>query len=174
MRLPEPLTVDSLETTYSAWQGPAHLVPHQPDTKQSILDPNATFIVKDILFDRAARSVTFGLSNDLTTSNWTAVKTGTSKDMRDNWCIGFSEKYTVGVWVGNFDGQPMWDVSGVTGAAPVWRDVMDFLHRHQTSHVPKAPPGLVKQQISYLPQLEAPRDEWFLRGGRNSHNRNSA
>lgn len=104
-----------------------------------IMDGKAVYIIQDILSDRAARSITFGLNNELATPYWTAVKTGTSKDMRDNWCIGFSEKYTVGVWVGNFDGQPMWDVSGVTGAAPVWRDVMDFLHANTPSHAPKAP-----------------------------------
>ena len=56
------------------------------------------------------------------------MKTGTSKDMRDNWCIGFSRDYTVGVWVGNFEGDAMHDVSGVTGAAPVWREIMGALH----------------------------------------------
>jgi penicillin-binding protein 1C len=80
------------------------------------------------------------------TTFWAAVKTGTSKDMRDNWCVGYSEKYTVGVWVGNFNGQSMWDVSGV-GAAPVWRDVMDYLHRSTASRAPKPPAGVVRQQV---------------------------
>ena len=74
-----------------------------------------------------ARS-TFGLENPLATRVWSAVKTGTSKDMRDNWCIGFTSRYTVGVWVGNFSGAPMHDVSGVTGAAPIWRDLVQWLH----------------------------------------------
>ena len=145
-----------------------HFVAHAKEDKQPVMDANATFIIQDILSDKAARSVTFGLSNDLATPYWTAVKTGTSKDMRDNWCIGFSEKYTVGVWVGNFDGQPMWDVSGVTGAAPVWRDVMDFLHSHTASRAPKPPGGVMIRQISYKPQLEAPRSEWFLKGTESS------
>jgi len=129
-----------------------------------VLDAKASFIVSDILSDRAARSLTFGLKNELATGFWSAVKTGTSKDMRDNWCIGYSDRYTVGVWVGNFDGQPMWDVSGVTGAAPAWRDVMDYLHRQQPARAPAAPAGVVQQQISYLPALEASRSEWFLAG----------
>jgi penicillin-binding protein 1C len=114
--------------------------------------------------DRAARSMTFGLRNELGTNFWSAVKTGTSKDMRDNWCMGYSERYTVGVWVGNFDGKPMWDVSGVTGAAPVWRDVMDYLHKNVPSHAPKAPPGVLQQMVAYQPALEAPRREWFIAG----------
>jgi penicillin-binding protein 1C len=129
-----------------------------------VLDARAAFIVADILADRAARSTTFGLRNELATSFWSAVKTGTSKDMRDNWCLGFSSRYTVGVWVGNFDGRSMWDVSGVSGAAPVWRDVMDYLHRDRPSLAPAAPPGLVRQAVGFVPAVEPPRSEWFVRG----------
>lgn len=129
-----------------------------------VLDARASFIISDILADRAARSVTFGLKNELATTFWAAVKTGTSKDMRDNWCVGYTDKYTVGVWVGNFDGQSMWDVSGVSGAAPVWRDVMDYLHRGQSSRAPKPPAGVLRQQVAYQPALEAARNEWFIAG----------
>jgi penicillin-binding protein 1C len=143
--------------------GPATLVPRAVAPRR-VLDARASFIVGDILADRAARSLTFGLKNELATTFWAAVKTGTSKDMRDNWCVGYSDRYTVGVWVGNFDGQPMWDVSGVSGAAPVWRDVMDYLHRSQSSRAPKPPAGVVRRQIAYQPELESARGEWFLAG----------
>jgi penicillin-binding protein 1C len=129
-----------------------------------VLDARAAFIVSDILADRAARSLTFGLKNELATTFWAAVKTGTSKDMRDNWCVGYSDKYTVGVWVGNFNGQSMWDVSGVSGAAPVWRDVMDYLHRSTGSRAPRPPAGVVRQQVAYQPELEPARSEWFIAG----------
>ncbi|TFW33196.1 penicillin-binding protein 1C [Massilia horti] len=135
-----------------------------PETTRRVLDARAAFIVGDILSDRAARSVTFGLSNELATRFWSAVKTGTSKDMRDNWCIGYSDRYTVGVWVGNFDGRPMWDVSGVSGAAPVWRDVMDYLHRDRPGTAPAAPPGVVLRQVEYRPAFEPVRSEWFVQG----------
>ena len=118
----------------------------------------------DILADRAARSVTFGLKNELATTFWSAVKTGTSKDMRDNWCVGYTDRYTVAAWVGNFDGQPMWDVSGVTGAAPVWRDVVDYLHRQQPSRAPRPAANVVSRQLEFEPEIEAPRTEWFMRG----------
>ncbi|RSZ57282.1 penicillin-binding protein 1C [Massilia atriviolacea] len=144
--------------------GGVTLLPRAPQPKTRVLDAKTAFIVGDILSDRAARSLTFGLRNELATAFWSAVKTGTSKDMRDNWCVGYSEKYTVAVWVGNFDGSPMWDVSGVSGAAPVWRDVMERLHRALPSRAPAAPPGLVQQMVSYQPALEAPRREWFVRG----------
>ncbi|MDD3845824.1 MAG: penicillin-binding protein 1C, partial [Syntrophorhabdaceae bacterium] len=89
-----------------------------------VMDERASFIISQILSDRESRAVTFGLENPLATRFWTAVKTGTSKDMRDNWCIGFSRRYTVGVWVGNFSGEPMRNVSGMSGAAPIWLEVM--------------------------------------------------
>lgn len=129
-----------------------------------VLEPGAAFIVGDILSDRGARFLTFGLDNPLATRSWSAVKTGTSKDMRDNWAVGFSDRYTVGVWVGNFSGQPMHDVSGVTGAAPVWADIMNHLHRAQPSRLPEAPAGVVGRLTRWEGRLEATRQEWYLRG----------
>lgn len=144
--------------------GTLTLRPRALDVGRRVLDAGASFIVGDILADRAARSVTFGLRNELATAYWSAVKTGTSKDMRDNWCLGYSDRYTVGVWVGNFDGQPMWDVSGVSGAAPVWRDLMDYLHRDRPGRQGSAPPALVRREVRFVPAHEAARPEWFLAG----------
>ena len=117
--------------------------------------PATAFLISDILSDRESRAVTFGLENQLATRFWSAVKTGTSKDMRDNWCVGYSRRFTVGVWVGNFSGAPMWNVSGITGAAPVWAEVMNYLHADATAQLgaPLAPKGLIHRG-----------NDWFLRG----------
>jgi len=131
---------------------------------EAVLDPRAAYVVSDILADASARAVTFGLQNPLATRYPASVKTGTSTDMRDNWAIGFSARFTVGVWVGNFSGEPMHDVSGITGAAPVWREVMDFLHEGEAPEPPAAPPGLVRTRIAYADGIEPPRGEWFLAG----------
>jgi penicillin-binding protein 1C len=137
------------------------------------IDPRAAFIVGDILSDTNARARTFGTDSLLATRFWTAVKTGTSKDMRDNWALGWSQRYTVGVWVGNASGAPMWDVSGTSGAAPIWAAVMNYLHKTQPSRAPQAPAGVVQVPVQFaaadaeasgpLP-LEAARTEWFLMG----------
>jgi penicillin-binding protein 1C len=132
--------------------------------RQQILDRDASYIVSDILADRSARGLTFGLENVLAPPFWSAVKTGTSKDMRDNWCVGYSDRYTIGVWVGNFNGSPMQDVSGVTGAAPVWLEVMRYLHHGQPATPPRPSRGVVAGEIRYSPAIETPRREWFLRG----------
>ncbi len=128
------------------------------------LDPRASFIVTDILADPLARARTFGTDSVLATRFWTAVKTGTSKDMRDNWALGFSQSYTVGVWVGNASGAPMWDVSGTSGAAPIWAAVMNMLHKTEPSSAPAPPPGVVQTRAVFSSQIEATRSEWFIQG----------
>ena len=128
------------------------------------MSPDAAFVVADILSDRAARGLTFGYENPLSTRFWTAVKTGTSKDMRDNWCIGFSSGYTVGVWIGNFSGAPMWNVSGTSGAAPAWLEIMSYLHANRPSTTPRPPAGVVAKRVEFRLSVEPSRSEWFVRG----------
>jgi penicillin-binding protein 1C len=132
--------------------------------ERAALPHDAAFIVADMLSDRAARSLTFGLDNHLNTPYWSAAKTGTSKDMRDNWCIGFSTRYTVAVWVGNFEGNSMRDVSGVSGAAPVWQELMALLHADQSPGAPDTPAGVARISTTFSPAVEPARNEWFLTG----------
>jgi penicillin-binding protein 1C len=126
-----------------------------------VFSREAAFLVSDILSDREARSATFGLESPLSTRLWSAVKTGTSKDMRDNWCLGYSDGFTVGVWFGNFSGRPMWDVSGVTGAAQLWAEIMCRLHAGGKSSGPEPPPGVTRERVGVSGTL---RNEWFLQG----------
>jgi len=95
-------------------------------------------LITDMLADPEARSKSFGLHSILELSFAAAVKTGTSSDYRDTWTVGFSRDYTVGVWVGNFDGSAMRGVSGVTGAGPLWNRIM--LHLHERTDPPPFPP----------------------------------
>ena len=129
-----------------------------------IMTAPAAWIIGDILSDKGARSLTFGLASPLETRGWAAVKTGTSKDMRDNWCLGYTPKYTVGVWVGNASGAPMHDVSGITGAAPVWQAVMNALQAEQPAMAPDMPVGVERCGIRYEPPIEPERQEVFLAG----------
>jgi len=129
-----------------------------------ITTPQAAWIVADMMADPNARAVTFGLDSSLRLPFWAAVKTGTSKAMRDNWCIGFSDRYTVAVWVGNMEGDPMRAVSGTSGAAPVWRDVMLALHADRPSKAPPMPSGVEARAIRFADNIEQPRREYFLAG----------
>lgn len=149
---------------------PLRLDPAAPASQAvAVMSEAAAFLVTDVLSDSAARAVTFGLDNPLTTPFWSAVKTGTSKDMRDNWCVGFSDRYTVAVWVGNFEGDSMDEVSGISGAAPAWLDLMLALHAGAPARAPTPPVGVVARPISYMPALEQPRREWFMAGTEMDH-----
>ncbi len=140
------------------------LLENDPSVKpRQVLSEEAAYIVSSMLSDRSARLLTFGLSNNLNTPFWSAVKTGTSKAMRDNWCIGYSRDYTVGVWVGNFEGDPMHGVSGVSGAAPLWNDIIAMLHHDQASTAPETPKG-VEQVMIRTEGKEIPQREVFLKG----------
>jgi penicillin-binding protein 1C len=144
---------------------PVRFSPDVPseESSRAVFSKEGAYIALDIISDRQARASTFGLENTLSTRFWSAVKTGTSKDMRDNWCIGFSDKYTVGVWAGNFSGAPMWNVTGVQGAAPVWQEIMNYLHRSEGSQAPLPPEGIVRAHVHFK-HSEDERDEVFIRG----------
>ncbi len=129
-----------------------------------IVSVQASWLTGDILSDPQARATTFGLDSALKLPFWAAVKTGTSKAMRDNWCIGWSDRYTVAVWVGNLEGDSMKAVSGTSGAAPIWRAVMLALHSGAPGRAPAIPPGIEARTISFASGIEAARREYFLNG----------
>jgi penicillin-binding protein 1C len=144
---------------------PVHFTPaDRAGETQQIVNPAAAFIVGDILADASARADAFGADSALRLPFWAAAKTGTSKGMRDNWCIGWSDRFTVAVWVGNLEGDSMRAVSGTSGAAPVWRDVMLALHAGRPGKPPAMPDGVEARQIALPGTREPPRREYFLRG----------
>ena len=144
----------------------------QPDSgpAQALFSPQICFILSDILSDPGSRAPAFGQGGPLRLPFQCAVKTGTSKDFRDNWTIGYTTKYTVGVWVGNFDGQPMQQVSGVSGAGPLFHDIMIVLHEKENPPPFPHPPGIVRREIcaasGMLPTANCPSrlGEWFVPG----------
>ena len=107
-------------------------------------DARHAHLVIDILADSRARAPAFPPGGPLDLPFPCAVKTGTSSDFRDNWCLGFTATFTVGVWAGNFENQPMQGISGIDGAAPVFNRVMARLHRDQPPQWIAAPDGVVE------------------------------
>jgi penicillin-binding protein 1C len=96
----------------------------QRQSPRRVCSPEAAAQVVDVLADPEARAAAFGVWSVLRLPFPAAVKTGTSENFRDNWCIGGTREAAVGVWAGNFDRSPMGNVSGVSGAGAVWREVM--------------------------------------------------
>jgi len=171
------VTLRDLSNAYRAlangglWSPPRLSVNEARVAPRRIMNAGASYLVTDILSDNTARALTFGLDSVLATRGFAAVKTGTSKDMRDNWCVGYTSRYTVGVWVGNASGSPMHDVSGVSGAAPIWAALVRELHRLQPSARPPMPAGLVRQAVVFEhghtaddTPVDADREEVFMAG----------
>ncbi|HYM14651.1 MAG TPA: penicillin-binding protein 1C, partial [Dehalococcoidia bacterium] len=93
--------------------------------RDRVVSPQTAYLLSDILSDNDARAPGFGYNSPLQLDFPAAVKTGTTTDFRDNWTVGYTPDLAVGVWAGNADNTPIRDVSGVDGAAPIWRDVMN-------------------------------------------------
>lgn len=113
---------------------------------QPVLDPQVAFLISDILSDNTARTPTFGSRSDLYFPNTqVAVKTGTTNNLRDNWTIGYTPGILAAVWVGNNDNSPMsYIASGVTGASPIWKSIMQQLLKDQPANFFATPSGVIR------------------------------
>lgn len=114
---------------------------------ERIVTQQLSFLMSDILSDNAARTPGFGANSVLRLSRPAAVKTGTTSDWRDNWTIGYTPDYAVGVWVGNADNSEMEHISGVSGAGPIWHDVMEKIHQGTPVHPFVEPPGMTRVEV---------------------------
>lgn len=142
---------------------PLRLLKLDPRGHERVFHEEDSWLITDILSDPAARLEAFGAESALEFPFPVACKTGTSSEFRDNWAFGYTPEFTVGVWVGNFDGSPMRNVSGVTGAAPIMNEIMTHLHQTRGTSWFQRPNGLVSRPIgngSGL-QKEGGRPEWF-------------
>ena len=104
-------------------------IPTTNQTSKDIFSPQVAYLIADILSDNAARRASFGANSVLRFPFAVACKTGTTKDYRDNWTFGVSEDFTVGVWSGNSNNEPMRGISGVDGAGGLMHDVMMLLSK---------------------------------------------
>ena len=116
-----------------------------PQVAERVLEPRIAYLISDVLTDADARQPAFSANGPLELPFPAAVKTGTTTDWRDNWTIGYTPDTVVAVWAGNADGRPMVEVSGVSGAAPIWNAVMRGLPQSGASFA--RPEGLVERWI---------------------------
>ena len=118
-----------------------------PDEPRTVLSAQHAYLLADILSDAEARIPGFGEVTPFELPFPAAVKSGTSTGFRDNWTLGFTPEVAIGVWVGNADGSPMNDVSGVDGAGPIWHDaMMAAALSRQMSWYPR-PAGIVEATV---------------------------
>jgi membrane carboxypeptidase/penicillin-binding protein PbpC len=128
------------------------------------------WLISDILSDDSARSIGFGFNSTLKLDRTAAVKTGTTTNFHDNWTIGYTPDLVVGVWVGNSGYEAMHNVTGLTGAAPIWNEVMRGLLQGRPDQPFVRPDGLTQVEVCDLSGLlptsacQHTRTEWFIAG----------
>ena len=123
---------------------------------ETVVEPALAYLMTNILSDNNARIPEFGANSDLKRGfedRPIAAKTGTTNNFRDNWTVGFTPQLVTAVWVGNNDNEPMEDVTGLSGAAPIWNGVMQHYLRDQPVEAWQRPPGLVDVQVDALSGL---------------------
>jgi 1A family penicillin-binding protein len=135
-----------------------------------VIDPRAAWLISDILSDDLSRQTGFGLNSVLKIDRTAAVKTGTTTNFHDNWTIGYTPDLLVGVWVGNSNYQAMHNVTGLTGAAPIWAETMRSILQGHPDKPFTQPDGLIQFEVCDLSGLrptdacQHTKTEWFIAG----------
>lgn len=150
--------------------------PLSPIFGKKVLPDGVSYIISDILADNNARMMEFGDNSALKIRGQAvSVKTGTTNDFRDNWTIGYTPSFLVATWVGNDDNSQMSGLtSGITGAAPIWNDIMSHLLKNRTPEPMSRPASVIQKSVcSDIGALPSPagsgascptRFEYFIRG----------
>jgi penicillin-binding protein 1C len=139
-------------------------------SSSQIIDSRVAWLLSDILSDDEARRLGFGVNSTLKIDRPAAVKTGTTTNYHDNWTIGYTPDMVIGVWVGNSDYQAMKDVTGLTGAAPIWHETIRKVLEGKPKLSFVQPGGLVSHEVCAISGLlptefcDHTRTEWFIEG----------
>jgi membrane peptidoglycan carboxypeptidase len=144
-----------------------------------VISPQVAGLITNVLSDDKSRQYEFGIcsplllyngpsyspgcyANDTNNVRPAAVKTGTTTDFKDNWTVGYTTDFVMGVWAGNNDGSPMYNVSGVDGAAPIWHDAMLVAEQNHPVQNFTLPPGLFYATVHYPDGVTS--TDWYLPG----------
>jgi len=156
-----------------------HIIYQHQDPGKRILSSQVAGLITNTLSDDKERQYEFGVCSPLMLYNGTpyspacqsgntgvvrpaAAKTGTTSDFKDNWTVGYTSDYVIGVWAGNDNGDPMVNVSGVDGAAPIWHDSMLLAEKGHPVKQFSLPPGLVRATVHYSDGVTS--TDWYLPG----------
>jgi membrane peptidoglycan carboxypeptidase len=152
-------------------------IQHQNNPGQRVISPQLAYMMTNVLSDNTSRlpefydcnplqlysnSQTACYEGDRGTVRPAAVKTGTTDNFKDNWTLGYTTDYVMGVWTGNDDGSPMINVTGVQGAAPIWHDSMLLAEQGHPIRDFTNPGGLVQATVRYSDGVQS--TDWFLPG----------
>ncbi len=143
---------------------------HPEVTRSRVIDEKVAWLISDMLSDNNARRLGFGENSLLRLDRPAAVKTGTTSNFHDNWTVGYTPDMVVGVWSGNTNYEPMRDVNGLSGAAPIWHQFLRTVLSGSPEREFERPDGLVRIEIcalsGALPSQACPyrKWEWFIEG----------
>ncbi len=137
-----PYAIERIERNGEVIEG----YPYQVPEGEQAINPAYAYLMQSILSDKESRVPTFGRNTPISPEYPAGAKTGTTNDFRDNWTMGFTTEIAVGVWVGNTDNSEMINVTGVTGAGPIWRGVMDGAQQWYPAQEFPRPPDIVFDQ----------------------------
>lgn len=146
------------------------LLDEETENGKRLLDEKIAWLITDIIDDDIARLPEFGEGGPLEFDFPVAAKTGTTRNSRDNWTFGYTDRRVVGVWVGNADNTPMRGTSGITGAGPIFHDTMLAAMQNLSKSSFKQPEGIIEREIctlsGKLPTEHCPHKmrEWFIWG----------
>ena len=150
---------------------------HQSDPGTRVISPQLAYMMTNVLSDNTSRLPEFfdcnvlqlysNSQNDCWNGNRgtirpAAAKTGTTQNFRDNWTVGYTTDYVMGVWAGNDDNTPMINVTGVQGAAPIWHDSMLVAEQGHPIRNFSYPGGLQRATVTYADGVTT--TDWFLPG----------
>ena len=143
---------------------------HPDAVQEQVMDERVAWLVSDMLSDDDARYLGFGRNSVLQIERPASVKTGTTTNFHDNWTIGYTPSLVVGVWAGNTDHEGMYDITGLTGAAPIWAQTIRSILVGEAKESFDRPEGLVLEKVcsisGLLPGENCPytKLEWFIEG----------
>lgn len=144
---------------------------HKKVNQKRILSEGEAFLISQILSDNNARMSTFGERSTIYIPEFpVAVKTGTTNDKRDNWTVGWTPNFIVGVWVGNNDNSPMKQLSsGISGAAPIWRKILYETAKGKSKTNFNIPSSIINAEVDLVSGYRAhdsypSRIEYFIKG----------
>ena len=150
---------------------------HPANAGTHVLSPQLAYMMTSVLSDNESRIPEFLPCNVLQlyansqaqcyagnrgTVRPAAAKTGTTNDFRDNWTIGYTSDYVLGVWTGNDNNSPMYGIDGVHGAAPIWHDALLAAEEGHPIRDFTNPGGLVRAQATYPDGVQT--TDWFMPG----------
>lgn len=150
---------------------------YTPDTKgKLVIRRQVAYLMTTVLSDNTSRTFEFGkcsalylYSNSQTECYQgnpgvirpSAVKTGTSQDFDDNWTVGYTSDFVVGVWAGNDDNSPMVNVTGVDGAGPIWHQAMLLAEQGHPVKGFVNPGGVIMRTVTYSGRTTT---DWYIQG----------